>query len=110
MLFNFNNVDKNQVNNMRGGEGFVYMQKYTSDGKLIARITIPPKSSIGYHTHVDDDEVVYVLNGNGTCLMGDEKKLLGAGDVNYTKKGNSHSIINTSNEDLVILAIITKIS
>mgnify|MGYP000862252227 CR=1 FL=1 len=110
MIIKFDNLDKNKVLNMRNGEGFVYIQKHNSDGKMIAKITIPPLSSIGYHTHTDDDEVVYVLKGTGTCIMGNERVTLVAGDINYTPKNNSHSIINDSDKDLEILAVITKLN
>lgn len=109
MIINFDKIAKMKIEKMRNGENFVYIHKYNNEKKMIAKIIIPPKASIGYHTHVDDDEVVYVLQGKGTCLMGGEKHPLVAGDVNYTLKGESHSIINESDEDLIILAIITQI-
>lgn len=108
MIFNFDEIEKVKQEKMRNGEGFVWIQKYNEPNKMIAKITIPPQASIGYHTHTEDDEVVYVLKGKGLCLMGDDKKEICAGDINYTKKMESHSIINNSDSDLEILAIITK--
>lgn len=108
MILNFDKIEKVKLEKMRNGEGYVYMQKYDDGRKMIAQITIPPQASIGFHTHVNDDEVVYVLKGQGKCLMGKETCMLKAGDVNYTSKEESHSIINDSSEDLVILAIISK--
>jgi quercetin dioxygenase-like cupin family protein len=108
MIIDFNKLDMNKQEKMRNGEGYVGIQKYNDPNKMIAKITIPPQSSIGFHTHVEDEEIVYVIEGNGTCIDGENKRNIKTGDVNFTRKGESHSIINTSDFDLVILAIINK--
>ena len=108
MIINYQNIPKVKIDNMRGGEGFVYIQKLTTENYLMARITIPQFSSIGLHTHVDDNEYIYVEKGRGECLINDKWLPLNKGNSYLTSKGSSHSIRNNFCEDLIIIAYIYK--
>lgn len=103
--------EKVEVKNMRGGEGSVFIERYSKlpvNCKMYARLTVLPNSSIGVHTHVDDEEIVYVLSGNGQVLIDGKLFPLETGSVNITKKGENHSIINNSKEPLMLLAVINE--
>lgn len=104
-------LGKTEVKNLRGGIGSVFIERFSIlpvNCKMYAKITIPQGSSIGVHTHIDDEEIVYVLEGEGKVKIDDCFYSLKKGDVNITKKGNNHSIINEENEPLIILAIINE--
>lgn len=103
--------EKVEVANMRGGAGSVLIEKANElmvNCKMYARITILPNSSIGMHVHEEDEEMVYVISGEGLAYINDEYKVIKTGEHHYAKCGNKHSIINNSEGNLVLLAIINK--
>ena len=59
-----------------------------------------------HHMHCFEDEAVYVLEGQGTAVIGEEPHAIGAGDfVGYRAGGLPHSIENTSDAPLRMLVI-----
>lgn len=75
-------------------------------GRLFARNLLTPGSSIGWHKHQGDFETYYILSGEGTVDDNGKKAIVKAGDVIFTAEGESHSIENTGDTDLVFLAVI----
>lgn len=111
MRINFNNVECEEVTNMHNGEGKVTLRKINelpSNIKMYALITIHPFSSIGLHYHTDDAESIYVLNGSAILIDDDKKEKLTKGDMHICYKNHKHSIINNTEEDLEIIAVVTK--
>ena len=103
--------EKIEVKNMRGGVGSVLIEKASSNMmncKMYARITILPSSSIGMHVHENDEEMVYVLSGKGQAYVNGELFDIFTGTYHHARQGNQHSIINNTNENLVILAVINE--
>ena len=98
--------------NMRDGKGEVkithLLEKDLLKGRarLFARIKIPPNSSIGLHKHEGEFEIFYILSGRGLFHDNGKDVPIQAGDVCFTDSGESHSIENTSDEDLELLAAI----
>lgn len=100
-----------EVVGMRDGVGSVLIEKAKetmNNCKMYARITILPNSSIGMHEHIEDEEMVYVISGEGLAYINGEYKVIKTGEHHHAKRGNKHSIINNSEEKLVILAIINE--
>lgn len=108
MIIKYNEIEKVIVNNMRGGVGNIFIQRFDDESKMIAQITIPSQSSIGFHEHINDEEIVYIIEGQGKCIAAGKEVEIAKGFVNYVKRGESHSIINDSDQDLILLAIILK--
>mgnify|MGYP003325038103 FL=1 len=111
MLTKFDNIQPVVVNNLRGGEGSCTLYKLEDlpiQYKMFAKIIVHPNSSIGYHAHVGDEEIIYVLEGRGKVIVEEETKELLPGMINVCKENHYHSVINDSNEDLVIIGIVTK--
>ena len=73
MIIDFKNITPNIVQNMRGGEGSVQLVKYADDVNSVVRITIKKGSSIGWHIHEGDQEIIYVISGKGICIEDDEE-------------------------------------
>lgn len=96
------------IAHFRDGDGEIDIQKFVDDRKLIAKLTLPSQASIGFHPHVQDDEVIYVLNGKGLCITDDDTFEIEKGCVQYTAMTHSHSIVNTGDEPLVLFAVISK--
>lgn len=99
--------------NVKGGEGTVLFDYLLGDEQLqgmcgmYAKVTLPPGSSIGYHTHEGDSESYYILSGQGTYINNKKEEVeIFANDVTFTADGEGHSIINTGKERLVLIAMI----
>ena len=61
---------------------------------------------IGEHEHVEETECYVIKSGKGVVIDNGKKIDISAGDVVITGNGDVHSVINTENEDLEILAFI----
>ena len=112
MRKDFKDLEKVKVDNLRGGVGSVYMQKLNptlEHMKGYNIITIPKSCSIGVHTHEEDEEIIYVLKGSGTLVIDGINYPFNEGMVSICKHGRNHSVLNSSEEDLVVLAVINNI-
>ncbi|MBE6970864.1 MAG: cupin domain-containing protein [Ruminococcaceae bacterium] len=106
MLLDIFNMEPNPMANFKGGEGEALVRMHNDEMGKVAQITLPVGASIGYHTHEDSYEVIYVLSGCGTCYDGDQVYPVSAGMVQYCPQFDGHSIVNTGTEDLRLLGII----
>jgi mannose-6-phosphate isomerase-like protein (cupin superfamily) len=61
-----------------------------------------PGSAIGYHLQ-KEDEIYYVLSGEGQMEMNGKTFEVHAGDAVLTRPGSSHGLKQTGKEDLVII-------
>jgi len=103
-----------QNTNMRGGNGTVSILaaleqdkgEFLGKGRLFSTITLPPGASIGKHTHENEMEAFLIVSGTGTYDDDGTITTVRAGDVTYTAPGQSHSIANAGDGDLVVTALI----
>ena len=65
--------------------------------------TYPRGATHENHYHPNAEEVVMVVSGRGTQIVGDEVLDVGAGDVCFIPRSTQHRITGTSDEALVIL-------
>jgi quercetin dioxygenase-like cupin family protein/predicted alpha/beta hydrolase family esterase len=66
--------------------------------------TYPFQATHENHHHPNAEEVVMVLSGRGTQIVGNDRLELGAGDICFIPRSTPHRITGTSEEeDLVIL-------
>ena len=98
---------------LRGGEGSAALRMILSSGEaphcgMIANITLAPGCSIGEHDHVEDAELYYILSGKAMANDNGTMVEVGAGDAMWTANGERHSIINHTDEPLVLLAVVVK--
>ena len=104
------NFQKNK--NFKGGEGEFRLQhiiskdEFFEHGRLFAKGTLPPGSSVGYHEHNGDMEVCYFLEGTGKVIDDGKEYAVHAGDVNIVYGGKGHEIINDSDKDLVYMVLV----
>lgn len=98
--------------NRFGGNGELRMTKLLDmdqlqgKGRLFARNSLQPGSSLGWHEHKGDIEAYYIIAGEGTFDDNGTKVPVKTGDVMYTNNGESHSIENTGTENLEFIALI----
>ena len=99
----------------RNGNGQVYFnhllesEEYLNKGRLFGKIVIPPQASIGYHTHTDEMEIFYILEGQATVYQDANTYMLNPGDVMITRAGESHCVENNLSKDLIYVALILNI-
>lgn len=68
---------------------------------------LKPGSSIGYHLQ-KEDEIYYVISGNGTMQMNGRTFAVKPGDAILTRPGSSHGITPNADNDLVIMIVYGK--
>ena len=69
----------------------------------LARVP-PGKESFIYHTHLRDEEFLYILSGRGRAEIGDETLEVGPGDfMGFTAMSPAHHLLNPYDEDLIYL-------
>jgi mannose-6-phosphate isomerase-like protein (cupin superfamily) len=96
---------------MRGGAGSVSITHLLEPGsrkdlRLFAEMILPPGSSIGEHRHDGETEFFLITDGVGLASDSGEETELYPGDVLVTGDGASHSIRNSGNAPLKMIAII----
>lgn len=97
---------------MRGGRGSVEIMHIFGQNdikgkaRLCAKVTIQPGSSIGLHQHLKEEEIYYIIKGSGVVNDNGMVKEIGTGDSVLTGDGASHSIENTGDDILELIAII----
>lgn len=89
-----------------GGETIGY--NFFADAKNLKTVfrkrTLKSGSSIGYHLQ-KEDEIYYVISGNGMMKMNGETFAVKPGDAILTRPGSSHSIAPNKGNDLTILIV-----
>lgn len=98
--------------NVRGGVGDLpFLHVFTPedlDGRatMFATITLQPGESIGEHSHDVNGEAYFVLTGSATVTDDGESRILNVGDAEFCANGHKHSIVNHTDKEMSILAVI----
>ncbi len=111
MIVKQNLMKKEVIKNMRGGTGEANILHYDQkenmkNSRLICKIVLSPGSSIGEHEHINETEYYIILNGKATVIDNGKEESVEAGEVVITPHGSKHSIINNSDTDLELIAVI----
>jgi mannose-6-phosphate isomerase-like protein (cupin superfamily) len=69
----------------------------------LAESIIPPGTSTIPHHHRTGEEVYYVLRGRGRITLNDQTHDVGPGDAITILPGTFHHLVNTGDEELVVL-------
>jgi mannose-6-phosphate isomerase-like protein (cupin superfamily) len=100
--------------NMRGGSGTVSVQQlfapeaFGASVRLCARLTLPVGASIGDHPHDGEDEIYVITRGQGLLADSGVETVVGPGDAVLTGRGAAHSIANSGDEPLELIAFIVR--
>ncbi len=71
-------------------------------------LTVPPGSRVPpAHSHTDNEEIVYVLEGLLRYAVDDETRDLGPGESMRTPKGSVHSFSNPHDQTAKALIVLT---
>ncbi|WP_438447178.1 cupin domain-containing protein [Gorillibacterium sp. sgz5001074] len=78
-------------------------EDYASKLKFFYYMELPPGTSIGYHTHKENEEVYVIVEGHGVMTVNGEERPVKPGDVLLNKPGWSHGLENRSDEVVKVL-------
>lgn len=79
---------------------------FRSDRVLVGLNTFEPGQEHRLHTHAGQDKVYYVLSGSGLFALGQEEIEMETGMMLVAPEGVPHGIRNTSDDRLVVLAVL----
>ncbi len=109
-MINFSKIEKTKTQKMKGGIGSVDAW-ISDDGSVkIMKSVLPRGSSIGYHKHETNGEVVYVISGTATCTLDGVEEIVEPGEVHYCPKGHSHGVVNKGKNDLVVFCVVPELA
>ena len=96
-----------------GAPGFITVtnlinepEELNGKGRLFSHTTILPGNGIGYHVHVGDGEIYYILSGRGEYNDNGTVTTVAAGDVTLCPPGEGHGILCVGEEPLELIALI----
>jgi quercetin dioxygenase-like cupin family protein len=73
---------------------------------VVLEVDLKPAGGHNFHKHPDQEEVIYVLEGEIEQWVDREKRLLGRGDSAFIGAGVVHASFNVSNSNGKLLAIL----
>jgi quercetin dioxygenase-like cupin family protein len=76
---------------------------------LLVRATFDPGQVHKYHIHPGREEIIYVLEGVAEQWVGEEKRLLGPGEMAHIPKNTPHATVNAGAVPLKFLAILSPV-
>ncbi|SDM33137.1 Cupin domain-containing protein [Paenibacillus sp. OK060] len=91
-----------------GGQGFLskvrpYESKDFHSGiDFIDFVEIPPGVSIGVHTHNENEEIYFIIEGTGLMTLGEKEYEVVAGDVISNPLHGTHGLVNNSNSTMKV--------
>jgi len=104
-------LDREKNQNCHNGEGEIEICRvltqndFRSKCNFIDFAVIPPKSSIGLHTHGNNEEIYLILRGKGIMNVDNQQFGVRTGDVILNKPRGTHGLTNNSETDLKIFVI-----
>ena len=104
--------EKKITENMRGGDGTVIIEPLLSPeelnnkGRLFAKITLEPGSSIGHHVHEGEMESFFIVSGKAEYDDNGEIVTLYPGDTTHTSAGSGHAVKSVGDVPLEMVALI----
>lgn len=96
--------DGGDVLNIAGGE-FIHKVKSADTNNVFSVIEIhtPPGESVAAHVHENEDEIVYVLEGEIEVSLGDQTMLAVPGVMALLPRGIPHGFTNVGDTPSVVL-------
>ncbi len=73
---------------------------------VVVEVRFDPDSGHNFHRHPNQEEVIYVVEGEIEQWVGTEKRTLGAGDSAFIGKNEVHASFNVSDRVARILAML----
>ena len=108
MLIDFNKIEEKTFPGMNNGTGTMSAKIHIGKRGKIILTRIHPSGSIGMHIQKSGDDINYVMSGKGKVVCDGHEENLTADCCHVCPKDSQHAIINTGNEDLVLLTVVVE--
>ena len=81
---------------------------HTTNAKdlVVIEVSLAPGNGHNFHHHPNQEEVIYVIEGEVEQWIGQESKMLTAGDVVFIPPAMVHATFNVSSQHAKLLAIL----
>lgn len=109
MIIDFKNKEETSLPNFKGGEKELKAKMYFDGKTRIMRGILEQGSSIGFHKHETNSEIIFILSGNGKVLFDEDVEYVSAGQCHFCPQGHSHSLINEKEEPLEFYACVPEL-
>jgi mannose-6-phosphate isomerase-like protein (cupin superfamily) len=106
ILIDFNNEKEITMPGMNNGTGSMSVKMFSCEKGKIIPTKIHAGGSIGMHRQDSGDDINYILSGEGRAVCDGKEAPLRPGVCHICPQGSSHCIINTGEEDLVMLTLV----
>ena len=111
MIIRLEDIKTSVLPEFKGGQKEFRANMFFDGTNRLFKGCLIPGATIGVHTHDDSCETIFILNGKGSILEVENgvesvNEVL-PGDCLFCGKGQTHSLMNTSeDEDLVFYACV----
>ena len=101
--------------NEHGGTGEILFRRLLDSSGVGTAIDfvdytiVPPGSVIGRHEHVGNEELYFIIEGKPVIRINTNESRLEKGSISVVRNGQSHELINDTNNDVIILVIQVRI-
>ncbi len=109
MIIDYNKEDYQEMPHFKGGLNSIFSKMFYDGQVRILRAYIPVGSSIGYHQHVENAEIMYILSGSGVVNEDGVEREVHAGESTYCAKGHFHGLVNNGTEELHFFAVVPEL-
>ena len=113
MIIKLDEIALSTIPAFKGGDKEFRTNMYFDGRNRLFKGLLIPGASIGVHTHEDSCETIFILSGKGSLIEMENGvetlKEVNAGDCLFCDKDQTHSLRNTSDEDLVFYASVIQL-
>lgn len=108
MQIDLSQIEEKRYVHFKEGTGAAVLRIFENDQLIVLKGYLEIGSSVGYHSHPDSNETIYVFGGNGKVIDGNKEYPVAGGSCSYCPKGGSHSLVNTGDTPLYFMGVVTK--
>jgi mannose-6-phosphate isomerase-like protein (cupin superfamily) len=84
--------------------GYSFFEKAAGFKQVFRKRVLHPGAAIGYHPQ-KEDEVYYILGGEGVMQMNGKEFPVKPGDAILTRPGSSHGLMQRGKDDLTLIIV-----
>ena len=78
---------------------------HTGTYSQIVAMSIPSGGDIGEEVHPNTDQMIFIIDGDGTAILNGETRKIEEHDVVFVPAGTTHNFKNTGDEDLKLFTV-----
>jgi mannose-6-phosphate isomerase-like protein (cupin superfamily) len=99
------NMDRKKVDELKrfGADKMTKVNLFETEHFFCDIYCLEPGQNQKVHSHEGADKIYFVLEGEGTFQIGEERETLGEGNCILARSGLAHGVENSSNGRLVLL-------